>query len=886
MPTTEFSMKANLRDKEPIFRQRWTQMQLYQQVLQQNQSHPRFILHDGPPYANGPLHIGHALNKILKDFVVRYKNLTGFYAPFVAGWDTHGLPIENRMLSEMQINHHAISVVELRRRAAQYALSQITLQREQFLKFQLLSDLTGYYKTLDKTYEVKQLQLFKKMCLDGLIYKGLKPVYWSPSSQSALAEAEVEYHPHQSPSVFVSLPIVSADAPVPAGTHLIIWTTTPWTLVANSGVAVHPTFTYVMVKCQKQTYLVGEQLLARLALEFGWTDYHVQAHFSGQELIGLRYQSPLNGLNCPVVGGTHVTLEAGTGLVHIAPLFGEDDYLIGKQNQLEMIMHVQDDGTFNDYLPRYQGLFYEAANPLICTELRERAQLLKMSTIEHAYPHDWRTKKPIIYRGTPQWFVSIDKIRNKILTALERVQFYSEWGHTRLMTMIQNREDWTISRQRAWGVPIIIFYDQHQQPVLEAAVFDHVINLVAQFGSDIWYQKSADELLPPQYQNQGWTKETDIMDVWFDSGTSFMAADVAGHQPPFDLYLEGSDQYRGWFNSSLINAVAYFDQAPYKILLSHGFLVDEQGRKMSKSLGNGVDPMDIINNYGADVLRLWVANSEYSNDISISANIIKQTAEMYRKIRNTIRFLLANLSDYRMRPRRLTGVHLWVNQSLINLKLKVKQAYEDYSFVNVIKNINTFISDLSSFYLSVTKDILYIEKATAPERRMVQYNFFQILDFLLVALAPIMPTTTEEAYDHFAKPRKRPSVHLERFYELDKLADQPQLTNQWTTFFSLRDRVYKEIEKQIQAGTIKRSNEAYVQLETLPDCLQTLDLKRLLMVGKLAVTGQFAVTTFASLKCHRCWNHFEASALRGDLCRKCCTIVQYLRGRSHASKRS
>lgn len=874
MPTTAFSMKANLKEKEITYQKLWQEQQLYQQVLAKNKANPAFILHDGPPYANGDLHIGHALNKILKDFVVRYKSMQGFYTPFVPGWDTHGLPIENQMLKVMNLDRKKIDIVQLRKNAAQYAKEQILSQKEQFLRFQLLADFQSYYSTLTPDYEVKQLKLFKKMCLDGLIYKGLKPVYWSPSSQSALAEAEVEYHNHVSPSIFVACRVHNGNSQVTAGSFLVIWTTTPWTLVANSAIAINVDFKYVLVETQQHHYVVLEQLLNHLVNEWNWKTYEIKATFKGEALIGLTYDSPLNKLVCPVVNSDHVSFEAGTGLVHIAPLFGEDDFNIGKKHDLEMIMHINDDGTLNDYLKAYQGLFYEKANEQICADLAAQDLLLAQQTIEHSYPHDWRTKKPIIFRGTPQWFVSIDKIRTQILQALDQVQFYVEWGHKRLLNMIENREDWTISRQRAWGVPIIIFYDQAQKPVIQADVFDHVIDLVAQHGTDIWYQKTVDELLPLQYQGLGWTKENDIMDVWFDSGVSFLGVTIENFAPPFDLYLEGSDQYRGWFNSSLINAVAYLNQSPYKALLSHGFLVDEKGRKMSKSLGNGVDPMKIINQYGADVLRLWVANSEYFNDIAISDNIILQTAEMYRKIRNSIRFLLANLDGYQPKETiELTGVHQLIAQTFHNLKITVLQAYNKYHFISVIKNINNFITDLSSFYFSISKDILYIAAKTDPERQMVQHNFYYILDFLLITLAPIMPTTCEEAYSHFAKANKCASIHLESFYNLPDKPLQTDLIEAWKPFFELKDQVYKMIEMHIQKGTFKRSNEAHVQLDQSSTFLKSLDLKRLLMVGKISFGSKLEVSSFDSIKCQRCWNHFEATKINGELCLSCSQIV-------------
>ncbi len=873
MPQTDFSMKGNLNIKEPQFNKFWLENKIYQKVLDKNKKNNSFILHDGPPYANGSLHAGHALNKILKDIVIRYKSLCGFYSPYVPGWDTHGLPIENKILSEMKLNHKDISIVELRKKAAQYALKQIDIQKQQFQKMQLLSDFNEIYKTLDKTYEVEQLKLFYSLYKKGLVYKGLKPVYWSPTSQSALAEAEVEYQEHRSPSIFVKFKVIESNLLSP-NDYLVIWTTTPWTLIANSGIAINVDFDYSIVRFNNENHLIATNLVSQLMQDWGWENYEIIKKIKGKELIGTKYISPINGNISPVVEGHHVTLDAGTGLVHIAPLFGEDDFIIGKKNKLNMIMHINDDGTINDFIKEYKGLFYEDANKSIGMFLENNNLLIKLQFVKHSYPHDWRTKKPIIFRGTPQWFVSIDKIKNDILKSLNDVKFYSNWGHERISKMIENRDDWTISRQRAWGVPIIVFYNENKEPILNDEIFNYVINIIEEFGTDAWYKKSVDELLPEKYRNLNWQKENDIMDVWFDSGSSFIAVDIDGIKPPFDLYLEGSDQYRGWFNSSLINAVAYINKAPYKALVSHGFLTDEKGRKMSKSLGNGIDPMVIIDRFGADILRLWVANSEYFNDISISENIINQSAEMYRKIRNTIRFLLSNLYDYEYKSIELEGIHLLINEKLNNLKILVKENYENYQFINVIKNINNFIIELSSFYLSITKDILYIESKDNIYRKMIQFNLYNILEFLLISLAPIIPTTCEEAYGYFKKEDKKISIFLENFYDVN-FSKSDKYENLWSSFFELKNEIYRLIEEKIQSGIIKRSNEAIVYIEdTNDEFIKSLNLKELLMVGKIEFGDKTYIDIFKdSIKCQRCWNHFEQDYIKDDICTRCYNVI-------------
>ena len=874
MPETDFSMRANLNEKEELFRKEWLEKQIYKKILKRNKGNERFVLHDGPPYANGSLHIGHSFNKILKDIIVRYKSSNGFYSPFVPGWDTHGLPIENKMLQEMKISHKNLDVSELRIAAEKYALGQVDIQKAQFKDLQLLSDLEDIYITLDKNYEVKQLELFKKFALDGLVYRGLKPVFWSPSSQSALAEAEVEYHDHRSPSIFVSFNVEKGNDVIGKGDKLVIWTTTPWTLIANAGIAVNEKFYYVKVKVNNTNFVVAKELLESLLETFKWENHEIVQEFKGKEIIGIEYSVPiLENTLAPVVSGHHVTLEAGTGLVHIAPLFGEDDFIIGKKYNLNMIMHIEDDGTINDKGKQFSGIFYEDANKNIGMFLEEKKSLLSLKFIKHSYPHDWRTNKPIIYRGTPQWFVSIEKVKSQILKALDDVKFYSDWGHKRISTMIQNRNEWTISRQRSWGVPIIIFYDENKEVIINEVIFDYVIKLVEKHGSNIWYQKTTDELLPKEFRGKNWTKENDIMDVWFDSGSSFMAANIDGQKAPFELYFEGSDQYRGWFNSSLINSIAYMGKAPFTRLLSHGFVLDDKGSKMSKSKGNVIDPKKIISTYGADVLRLWTANSEYSSDVTIGDNIIKQNVEIYRKIRNTLRFLLANLNDYKYEEVAKNDVHALIDERLENLKIKISSHYDNFNFINVVKEINNFITDLSSFYLSIIKDVLYAEKKDNQERLMIQNNLYKILDFLLISLAPIIPTTADEAYSFFNKKNKLESIHLESFFKSNK-QEIFELETQWKEFFEIKDSIYKEIELKIKSGEIKRTNEASVVMSLSSSFLKTLDLKKLLMIGDFREGDMMSVSTFESLKCQRCWNHFDARLLKNDLCQRCENVLK------------
>ncbi|VEU70110.1 isoleucine--tRNA ligase [Mycoplasmopsis glycophila] len=876
MPVTGFEMRANLTQKEPLYRKEWLDNQIYKKVLEQNKNNPHFILHDGPPYANGSIHVGHAMNKILKDIIVRYKSLQGFYSPFVPGWDTHGLPIEHKMLLESKLNKDELTPLILRKKAAKYALKQVENQKKEFATLQLLSDLEKIYITLDKNYVAKQLEVFKKMVLDGLVYKGLKPVYWSPSSQSALAEAEVEYQDVVSPSIYVAFNVIDSDfASILKDDKLIIWTTTPWTLIANAGVALGENLVYLVVKHNNQRYIVAEALVDNVAAKLKWENFQIVDKFTGKDISKITYTTPILKQEAPVVIGHHVTADSGTGLVHIAPLFGEDDFQIGLKHKLNMIMHVSDTGIIENSNTKFDGIFYDDANKLISEFLGN--ELLYFERFKHSYPHDWRTHKPIIFRGTPQWFVSIDKIRKQILDQIETsVSTYPEWAKSRLFQMIENRHDWTISRQRTWGVPIIIFYNEQKEPVIAADIFDHVISLVKEHGADIWWEKETDELLPEKYRNLGYTREMDIMDVWFDSGVSSIAVDIANDvESPYDLYLEGVDQYRGWFNSSIINSVAYKGVTPYKNLISHGFTLDGKGEKMSKSKGNTILPQEVISKRGADILRLWVANSEYTNDVSISDEILDQNTELYRKLRNTLRFILGNLDGYNQADSvQRNGIHKYIQNVLYQLINNVIKAYDEYKFINVVKLINNFVVELSSFYLSVTKDILYIRPKNDPERLMVLANFYEIAEFLIVALAPIIPTTAEEAYKFFNKDNKKESVML------DKFASQKEVDldfiDKFNSFFAARDQVNILIENEIKKGTIKRSNEASIILPRILDLPENLDLRTLLMVGQIELGDDYGISKFESIKCERCWNHFKEEQIKDNLCSTCYQVIAEL----------
>lgn len=870
MPQTDFEMKAGLTSKESVYRKKWLNQKIYKEALKKNKGKQKFVLHDGPPYANGDLHIGHALNKVLKDIILRYKTMNGFYAPFVAGWDTHGLPIENKMLETMDKKAEDFDPLQLRKEAEKYALTQVEKQAEQFKSLNLLSDLEDRYVTLDKSFEANQLRLFKKMALDGLIFKGLKPVYWSPSSQSALAEAEVEYADHTSPSIFVALNVVKGNDVVDVNDKLVIWTTTPWTLIANSGVAVGDSFEYSKVEANGEKYIIATQLLDKVAELAKWEDFKVLNSFKGNSIVGAEYTRPVKtNKTAPVVSGHHVTLESGSGLVHIAPLFGEDDFIIGKKNKLDMIMHVEGDGSLNKEAGEYEGIFYADVNKNVGMKLDEEKKLLSLKFMKHSYPHDWRTNKPIIYRGVPQWFVSISKIKGKILSELKKVNSFPEWGTSRLAKMIEGREDWTISRQRTWGVPIPIFYNG-ETPIINEEIFDHVIKLVEKNGTNIWWEKTADELLPTKFQNKNFTKEMDIMDVWFDSGSSSIAIKPEGEEAPFDLYLEGSDQYRGWFNSSLINSVAYRGISPFKTLLSHGFVLDGKGNKMSKSKGNVISPLEIIEKNGADILRLWVANSEFTSDVTISNEIIKQNIDIYRNFRTKLRFMHGNLFDFTEKDKvSLTGFHKYIDVKHETLKNDIKEAYDNFEFSKLIKELNKFIIDLSSGYFEFGKDVLYCEKSDSKERRMFQTNISNILNTYVLALAPIMPTTCEELY-LLMNPNAK-SVHLADFFTVKKV--DTKIFEEWKPFFELVDIVNKHIEEATKAGEIKRRNEAMVTIKTDNEFLKKQNLQQLLNVAKVELGNGFKVESFESSKCQRCWNHTSVKDIVDDICPRCKKVL-------------
>ena len=889
MPETSFQMRGNLPENEKLQREKWEKMDLYNKVREKNKGKTPFVLHDGPPYANGNIHIGHAMNKILKDFVNRYKMMSGYDMIYIPGWDTHGLPIE-QAVTNSGVDRKSMDKADFRALCEKYAYEQIEKQKKGFKELNVLADWDHPYITLQKGLEARQIEVFAEMAKKGLIFKGLKPVYWSPSSESALAEAEIEYHDRKDSSIYVAFPVVEGNDTVNVGDNLVIWTTTPWTLPCNTGIAISEKFDYAKVLVNDKYYIVANELLEDLAKEFGWENYEVVNVFTGDKFAGVKYKHVFMDRVAPVIDGFHVTLDAGTGLVHIAPMYGADDFIIGKEYNLEMINGIDDQGVLNELSGPFNGLFFEDANKAVTAKLDELGVLLKLKFITHSYPHDWRTKKPIIFRATKQWFCSIDKIRDDLLKELENnVKFHTEWGKKRLYNMIHDRGDWCISRQRVWGVPIPIFYNEDGSEIVDYDVMMHVADLFRKYGSNVWFEKEAKDLLPEGYTNPAspngnFTKEEDIMDVWFDSGSTWNGVLIEQGLPyPSDMYLEGSDQYRGWFNSSLICGVAVTGKAPYKELVSHGFTLDGNGNKMSKSLGNVIVPADMVRLHGSDILRLWVASTDYTEDVRISDDLIKQVKESYRKIRNTYKFMLGNLKDFdytkdSVKYEDMPYYDKYMMNELNKFTKNVLEEYNNYNFQNVYKLVNNFVSfTLSNFYLDFTKDILYIEKADSLVRRSVQTVLYNILNNEVKLLAPILPYTSEEVYSLL--PHTEESVHLTDMPEVVTYSDSAEVEELFNLFFELKDKVNKKLEEARNEKLIGSALEAVVKINLDPKYNEVKEklgsyLHQLFIVSKVEYTTdgeEVVVEKSTGEKCNRCWNYVDH--LNGDICDRCHNII-------------
>lgn len=840
LPQTDFPMKANSAIREIDIQKNWEAQDVYGKNLKQRDKEKKFVLHDGPPYlSSSKIHIGTALNKILKDIVTKYKAQKGFYSPYIPGYDSHGLPIENAVLKDVKGGRASLTPVELRRRCKEFALANLTGQENNFKRLGVWGDWANPYITLDQRFEAAQIRVFGKMATSGFLYKGLKSVSWCPTCETALAEAEVEYADHNSHSIYVkfavdddskaSLPKFAASS---QNVYFVIWTTTPWTLPGNLGVALNADFEYQFLKTPQGVLVVAEPLKESFLAASGLQDVSVLGVASGKELEGIKCKHPFIDRFSPVVLGDHVTAEAGTGCVHTAPGHGPEDFELGAKYKLGVVSPVDGRGVFTKEAGRFEGLRFDKANQIIVDYLKEIDVLLHHSMYSHSYPHCWRCKKTLIFRATEQWFASVDGFRQAALESIDKVEWIPASGRNRIFNMVENRSDWCISRQRAWGVPIPVFYCKKcTKPIMTAESIEAVAGVFERDGSDSWWERSPQEFLGANFKcacgGSEFEKETDIMDVWFDSGTTHAAVidqreELRG--TPCELYLEGSDQHRGWFQSSLLTSVAVHGRAPYKTVLTHGFVVDENGRKMSKSLGNSVEPEEVIKQYGADVLRLWVASVNYTDDIPIGKNMLAQLAEVYRKLRNTARYLLGNLYDFdpainRVELDKLGGFDKFILHRLNEVIAEVTEDFDKFQFFKYYQVLQNFcVVDLSSFYFDIIKDPLYTLKPNSDERRSIQTVLEQILQVLVRILVPVAPHLAEDIWQHMpenvrkASENDSTSVLLTNFPTPNQKYLDSESAAYWEQLIAVRTTVNKALEQARAARDIGSPLEAQVFL--------------------------------------------------------------------------
>ena len=913
LPKTDFPMKANLANREPQILEFWENIGLYKKTQEDSKGKTKFVLHDGPPYANGDIHVGHTLNKVLKDIIVKYKAMQGFDAPYVPGWDTHGQPIEHNVLKQLGDKRKSITDVELRKKCHDYAMKFFKRQRDEFKRLGIRGDWEKPYLTLDPVYESANIRVFGELFKKGLIYKGKKPIHWCSYCATALAEAEIEYSDEKSPSIYLKFRVrddkgVFADF---KDVDFMVWTTTPWTLPANVALALDPKGEYVLVESKGEHLIILKDLAESVFAELERSYKEVKS-FTGKELQGMMVSHPLYEQESVVVLADFISHEQGTGVVHIAPGHGQEDYLVGLEYELPMPMPVNDKGVFTEEAQRFEGQDIYEGNKSIVKDLEERGLLLKLSFIEHSYPHCWRCRKPVIFRATEQWFVSMDKadLRKDALKEIKNVDWIPRWSQGRIEAMVSERPDWCISRQRVWGVPLPVFICRDCDEVLvNAEIIEAVETLFAKEGADSWYKKNAAEILPKgtkceKCQGANIDKEMNILDVWFESGISQEAvlktrADLSW---PADLYVEGSDQHRGWFQSSLLVSVGYQQKAPYKSVLTHGFVVDEDGRKMSKSLGNVVDPLDVIKQSGADILRLWVASSDFTTDVAISPEILKRTSEAYRRLRNTLRFLLANLYDFDkdkiVEQKELREIDKWALGRLQLLTEKVTKSYEDYKFHAVFHSLHNFaVVDLSAFYLDILKDTLYTEAADSHKRRSAQTVLYELLLVITRLLTPILAFTSEEVWKNLPFEKEEESVQLASWPELKKNLVDEKLEEKFSKLQEVRDEVLKALEKARAKKVIGNSLEAKVILQA-PAKLQEFlkknvnELPELFIISEASL-GQakgevvyeserikhlkISVDKTKRIKCERCWRYVdEVKNVKelGNICPRCADTIK------------
>ncbi len=918
LPKTEFAMRAGLPQREPELFKKNDEQDIYGKLIKKNEGKPQYILHDGPPYANGDIHLGTALNKVLKDFIVKYKNMSGFCAPYIPGWDTHGLPIELKAIKKIGVDTAMLSPVELRKHCKEFALSYVDNQRNQFKRLGSIGDYANPYLTLKPEFEAKQIEIFGDMAEKGYIYKGLKPVYWCPTCETALAEAEIEYSEDPCYSIYVKFQVTDDKGKLtalgvdPAKTKFVIWTTTTWTLPANVAICIGPEYTYAFVKAGEEIYVIAEELIAPTVAAAGIEEYEIIARAKGSDLELIETAHPFIDRTSLVIVGNHVTLESGTGCVHTAPGHGVEDFEVCRNYpQIPIVVPVDSKGYMTEEAGQFAGLTTDAANKAIAQHLEDIGSLFAIQKIIHQYPHCWRCKDPVLFRATKQWFCSIDGFKKDAIKAIESVQWIPEWGQGRIEGMVRDRSDWCISRQRTWGVPIPIFYCEKcgKEHITKESIMA-VSKLFRENGSDAWYTTDAADILAKgtvcsECGHDKFTKETDIMDVWFDSGVSHAAVleERGTNLWPCDLYLEGADQYRGWFQSSLLTSVAWRGVAPYKAVCTHGWVVDGEGKKMSKSLGNGILASEILDEYGADILRLWVASSDYHADIRISKDILKQLSEGYRKIRNTARYILGNIFDFD--PKKdmvnfedMQDIDKWALIKLDELKEKVNAAYDAFEFHQVYHSIRNFcVIDMSNFYLDVLKDRLYCEKTDGIERRAAQSAIYLILNSLTRMLAPILAFTSEEIWQsmpHLDSDNAE-NVLLNDMPKKENLTAPAGFMEKWERINAVKDAVKKQLEQLRAEKTIGSSLDAEVTLFAEGELYSFLNevrdiLPQVLIVSKVTVNegvGGKVDDEFEGLgieskkaegcKCARCWTYSDtvgANAEHPEICERCAAAIK------------
>lgn len=925
LPQTDFPMKANLSQKEPDIQQKFTDYNIYQKIREASKGKPNYILHDGPPYANGNIHIGHALNKILKDIVVKYKTMQGLDAPYVPGWDCHGLPIEHQLLKELKKSQHEVEQVEFRKKAYNYSNKFVRIQREEFERLGIFGDWDRPYLTLNNDYEKAIIDSFIDLYQKGYIYKGLRPIHWCTTCETALAEAEVEYENHTSPSIYVKFAVKSDLSQIFKNlssnkkTFFLIWTTTPWTLPANLAIAVKEDYTYAALETDNEIFIIAHDLVESVAKETQINNYKIAGQTLGKDLNGVMANHPFIDQESKIILGEHVTLEQGTGCVHIAPGHGEDDFLLGLKYGLEIYNPVNNQGLFTDEVEHFKGLRVFEANGKIIKHMKDKGVLLFESKVSHSYPHCWRCKNPIIFRTTKQWFLRIDhnNLRDNLLKEIKKINWIPKVGEHRISGMVENRPDWCLSRQRLWGVPIPMFYcKQCGTELLDKPSIEKIKSIIDKEGIEAWFSKDTEyfignNTLCKKCGKASFAKEKDILDVWFESGVSHQGVLKTRNdlKYPADLYLEGSDQHRGWFQTSLITAVGIENATAFKTVLTHGFVVDGEGKKMSKSLGNVIAPQEVIKKFGADILRLWVSSVDYSNDVRISDEILKQLTDAYRKIRNTFRFLLSNLYDFnyeehRIEYKELDEIDKWALSKLQKLIKKTTKAYENFDFCNVYHTVYNFcIVEMSSFYLDVLKDRLYTFAQSSYERRSSQTVLFKILEVLTTILAPILSFTSQEVWSFLpaAITKNIESVHLTSWIKPDESIIDEDLEEKWEKLIKVREDTAKILEEKRKEKLIGSSLAAKVVLATSNDELYALLRSHLCSLPAIFIVSQTEVKNLEEInkadflngenlkdlyiqvvkadgqKCERCWNYSPSvgkSNTYSTICHRCISTIK------------